>query len=237
MKNYKNCKLVVTGASAGIGKAIAKAFAEKGASVAICARNEEKLRACLDELEGGSERHFYAICDVRRKEEINDFCEEVKKKWGKIDVLVNNAGMFLPGEVHQEKDGLLEILMETNLYSAYRFSRAFADGMLENKSGHIFNISSVAGIMAYPNGGSYSITKFAMQGLTKALRDELKDHGVRVTGILPGATLTNSWAAYDGPEDRLMPAEDIAAAVISAYELSDRSVIEEMIIRPQQGDL
>jgi NADP-dependent 3-hydroxy acid dehydrogenase YdfG len=129
------------------------------------------------------------------------------------------------------------MMNETNLYSAYHLSRSLVPIMIENKNGHIFNMCSIASFMAYPNGGSYSISKFAMLGMSKVLREELKPHNVRVTSIMPGATMSNSWAAFDGPAERLMKAEDIAATVLAAYQLSKQSVVEEIVIRPQLGDL
>ena len=128
-------------------------------------------------------------------------------------------------------------MINTNLYSAYHLTRAILPGMLKQKKGHIFNICSTASIYAYPNGGSYSISKFAMYGMTKVLREELKDKAIRVTAILPGATWSDSWKGVDLPEDRLMDAGDIAKTIWSAYTLSDNAVIEELVIRPVEGDL
>jgi short-subunit dehydrogenase len=123
------------------------------------------------------------------------------------------------------------------LYSAYYTSRGIAPGMREAKSGHIFNMCSIASIKAYPNGGSYAISKFAMLGLSKMLREELKEFGVRVTSVLPGATLTASWEGTDLPNERFMDPQDVAEVVWGAYGLSKRSVVEEILIRPQLGDL
>jgi len=109
--------------------------------------------------------------------------------------------------------------------------------MIHNRSGHIFNICSIASIMAYANGGSYSISKFAMLGFNKVLREEMKPHGIRVTAVLPGATLTPSWDGADLPASRLMKPEDVADAVMGAYLLSKNSVVEEILIRPQEGDI
>jgi short-subunit dehydrogenase len=105
------------------------------------------------------------------------------------------------------------------------------------KSGHIFNMCSIASIKAYDNGGSYAIAKFALLGFSKCLREELKAHGIRVTAIMPGATKTASWDGVDLPEERFMKVEDVAEMVYAAYSLSGRSVVEEVIIRPQLGDI
>jgi short-subunit dehydrogenase len=131
----------------------------------------------------------------------------------------------------------LETLMEVNLYSAYYLTRAVLPLMLPQRAGHIFNMCSIASIIAYPNGGSYTISKFALLGFSKSLREEMKPKGIKVTAILPGATWTDSWRGADFPENRLMQASDIAKAVWAAYQMSGAAVVEELVIRPQLGDL
>ena len=138
---------------------------------------------------------------------------------------------------HEEPSGRLELMMETNLYSAYHLTRTIIPGMKEKGHGHVINICSVASQIAYPNGGSYSISKFALLGFGKVLREEVKSHGIKVTNILPGATWSDSWAGVDLPEDRLMKAQDIASTVWSVLQLSPSAVIEEVVVRPQLGDL
>ena len=109
--------------------------------------------------------------------------------------------------------------------------------MIERKSGHVFTTGSIAGIQAYAGGGSYSISKIALLGFTKALREDMKPHGIRVTSILPGATYTASWEGVDLPLERFMKATDIADAIYGAYALSNQTVVEEIILRPQLGDI
>ena len=105
------------------------------------------------------------------------------------------------------------------------------------KSGHIFNVCSIAGLQAYANGGSYSISKFALAGFTKNLREELKPHHVKVTAVYPGAVMTNSWGDYDNSAHRIMEAQDIATMIIAATKLSAQAVVEDIVLRPQLGDL
>lgn len=230
---------IITGASKGIGKAVALQLAQKGINLILNARNETDLEKAKSEClkqNPAIEVHIFPA-DVSKKEEVmklGTFCMETIDS---IDILVNNAGVFIPGAIHQEEDGMLEKMIDTNLYSAYHLTRALLPNMLERKKGHIFNICSTASIYAYPNGGSYSISKFALLGMSKVLRQELKEQNIRVTAILPGATWSASWAGVDLPEDRLMQAKDVAKALWNAYELSDNAVIEELIIRPQLGDL
>ena len=231
--------IIVTGASKGIGKALCLLLAEKGANVAFCARGMEAISALKKELQKINPKATFIgyQADVSIKAEVTAFAEYVTQQLGTIDILVNNAGMFTPGNVHEEEDGALEKMIETNLYSAYNLTRAIIPTMIDKKSGQVINICSVASILALPNGGSYSISKYALMGFTKVLREEMKEHGIRVTAILPGATWSNSWAGVELPEDRLMQATDIAKTIWNTIELGKTAVVEEVIIRPQLGDL
>ena len=230
--------VVVTGGSKGIGRAIIERFASAGFSIATCSRNQDDL----DELKKVVEKNYNVTVYIKKtdlslKEECDSFNQFVLGLKLPVAVLVNNSGRFIPGLVHEEEEGALESMIETNLYSAYHISRGLIPGMKDKNTGAIFNICSVASLMAYPNGGSYSISKFAMYGLSKALREELKPFGIKVTAVLPGAVLTGSWDGVDLPEERFIKAEDVAETIFSAYELSDRTVIEDLIIRPQLGDI
>lgn len=230
--------IVVTGGTKGIGKAIIERFAAEGFSIYTCARSQ----VGLDELRSELESRFPGVplftmrADLSQKSDVIAFAEAVKKQ-AIPDVLVNNTGVFLPGSIHSEPEGNFELLMQTNLYSAYYLTRAFTAEMIARKSGHIFSIGSIAGLTAYANSGSYAISKWAMLGFTKCLRQELKDYQIKVTSVMPGATYTDSWQGADIPESRFMKASDVAEAVWSAYNLSPYSVVEEIVIRPQLGDL
>jgi short-subunit dehydrogenase len=225
--------VVVTGASRGIGRAIAEKFSKEGHRVIICSRNETKL---------GEIKNLYPsiltfACDVSKKEEVLRFGDHVLSVFDRIDVLVNNAGVFEPGLILQEDDGVLEKMIDTNLYSAYYLTKRLAPTMIALKDGYIFNLCSVASLKAYENGGSYSISKFALLGFSKTLREELKEYNIKVTSVIPGATLTDSWAGTDLPESRFSKAEDIAALVYSITQLSKSSVVEDIVVRPQLGDI
>jgi short-subunit dehydrogenase len=231
--------IVVTGGSKGIGRAILEKFASHGFDVATCARNEQELK----DLELAFKNRFPTIkaftfkADMASKSQVNAFTSFILGLRRNVDVLVNNAGFFLPGEIVTEPDGTLESMINANLYSAYYTTRGIVPIMTKIKSGHVFNICSIASIKAYANGGSYAISKFAMLGMTKCLREELKNDGIRVTAVMPGATKTRSWESSSLPDDRFMTIEDIAETIYSANALSPRSVIEEIIIRPQLGDI
>lgn len=234
-----NKRIIVTGATKGIGKAVTEAFAAEGFDLALCSRTLKDLADFKSELKAKHPEIEVLIkaTDMSKKQEVIDFAEFVKSKWSQVDVLVNNAGVFFPGEILKEDDGILETMTETNLYSAYYLTRSVVPIMLPQKSGHIFNMCSIASLIAYPNGGAYSITKFALLGFSKVLREELKEKGIRVTSIMPGATWSNSWAGVDLPKERLMEAEDIASAILNAWKMGPSAVVEEVIIRPQLGDL
>ncbi len=231
--------VLITGGTKGIGLAIAEKFAEEGANLAVCARTPDDLKlmkANFDQKFPNATLITNDI-DVSSKGQILELAAWIKEKWDRLDVLVNNAGVFIPGEILSEADGKLETMMETNLYSAYHLTRALAPMMVNQKSGHIFNICSIASLIAYPNGGAYSISKFAMLGFSKVLREELKTKGVKVTSVMPGATWSASWEGADLPQELLMPAEDIGSLVLQIYKLSKVSVVEDIVIRPQLGDL
>lgn len=235
----KTKKAVITGATKGIGKATALKFAEQGFDVAICARNAKDVKAFKEHLNKTFPKiNVLAVaCDVSDKKQIDYFGDEVINQWKQVDVLVNNAGPFIPGKVYNEKEGTLETLINANLYSAYQLTRLLIKSFIKQKSGHIFNICSTASIKPYSNGGSYGITKFALLGFSKNLREELKPHNIKVTSVLPGPTYTNSWAKAKLPKERFMPAEDIARMIWSCYDLSAQTVVEEILMRPIKGDI
>lgn len=231
--------IVVTGGTKGIGRAIAERFAQAGFDVAVCARKTDDLEKLKSDFikKFPAQKTFVMAADMADKTQVASFAAFVKHIGQPVDVLVNNAGYFIPGSIATEKDGALEDMMNANLFSAYHMTRGLIDVMIARKSGHIFNMCSIASIKAYSNGGSYAITKFALLGFSKCLREELKQDNIRVTAILPGATRTASWDGIDLPDERFMSAEDVAETVFSAYSLSGRSVVEEILIRPQLGDI
>ena len=230
--------VIITGASKGIGKAIAEIFAANGHHLFMCSRGEVALYKTMEEM---MTRYPSAIIkakpfDLSRKEEAKAFgawCLE----YGVPDVLVNNAGLFEPGSVHNEPEGILESQLAVNLYSAYHVTRAVLPWMMEKRSGHIFNMCSIASLHAYANGGAYSVSKFALYGFSKNLREEMKPYGIKVTSVHPGAVMSDSWGNYDNSSKRIMEAADIAKLVYAASQLSPQACVEDIVIRPQLGDL
>ncbi len=232
-------KVVITGASRGLGFSMAEAFAAEGHDLFLTARNEVKLYHALESLMGRFPDQIIRAkaYDLGSKQGALGFGNWVLGLGVVPDILINNAGTFEPGRVIDEPDGQLEHMLQVNMLSAYHLTRIFLPALIKRKSGHIFNISSIAGIQAYPNGGSYSISKFALSGFSKNLREELKPYAVKVTCIYPGAVYTDSWAASGVEPGRIMRPSDIADTIVQIAKLSPQAVVEELVIRPLAGDL
>ena len=231
-------EVLVTGASRGIGKAVATIFAANGKSLFLSSRNEVALYKTMEQLQ----TNYPSISirakafDLSKKEnakELGNWC----LKHATPDIIVNNAGLFEPGSVHTEPEGALENQLAINLNSAYHLTRTLLPKMMERRSGHVFNLCSIASLHAYDNGGAYSISKFAMYGFSKNLREEMKPYNIKVTAVHPGAVLTDSWAGYDNSSNRIMEAEDIAKMIFACTQLSRAACVEDIVIRPQLGDL
>ena len=230
---------VITGASRGIGKALAQTFALHGYNLFLCSKTESHLLQAMEEIKTA----YPAISvdgkalDLGRKENATLFSEWVLHNTDSIDVLINNTGTFIQGNVSDEPDGALETMLEVNLYSAYHTTRALLPRMKAQKAGHIFTICSVASLAAYPGGGAYGISKYALLGFTRNLRAELKEHGIKVTAVIPGAVYTDSWKGSGVPESRIMETEDLTRMIFAATQLSPQAVVEDIVLRPQLGDL
>lgn len=232
----------ITGASQGIGRAVAEAFAEAlaedpDARIALAARSKGKLddvaAACRDR---GTEPRVVPL-DVTDDALVRESAEAILEAWGPPDVLVNNAGVFTYAPLDElTLDGFREQI-DVNLTGAFAVTHAFLPAMRERGEGHLFFMGSVASIQAYPGNAGYCAAKHGLRGLARVVREETKDEGLRVTTLLPGATRTPTWDGTDLPDERFMAPEDIARAVVDAYHLSGRTVIEELLLRPQQGDV
>lgn len=230
--------IVITGGSKGIGKALAIKFAANDHKIFICSRNKKDLAETAEEINKkykGAVQCFPA--DVSKKISAEKFSLWLQEKNIMPDILINNAGQFLPGSIHNEEEGVLEQMIAANLYSAYYITRALLPGMMERKSGHIFNMCSIASLTAYDNGGSYSISKHALMGFSKNLREEMKPYNIKVTAVYPGAVYTDSWEGSGVRASRVMQASDIAEIIYSASLLSPQACVEDIVIRPQLGDL
>ena len=231
-------KVVITGASKGIGKAIANQFAAAEHDLFLCSRGEYDLYQTVAALQTQYPHANIAarVSDMQQPDSVTAFAEWVLTQ-GVPDIVVNNAGQFIQGNISDEPEGTLHQLMETNLYSAYHLTRALLPSMKTNGKGHIFNICSIASLRAYPNGGSYGITKYALAGFNANLREELKQQGIKVTGVFLGATMSASWEGAGIQPDRIMQADDVAKMIFAATQLSAAAVVEDIVMRPQLGDV
>jgi short-subunit dehydrogenase len=230
---------VISGGTKGIGRALVEKFSDKGFDVATCSRTANDL----NELSESTAMKFpeidlYAFkADLSLSSGRNDFLNFLADLNRPVDILINNTGIFMPGQIYNEEPGTLEKLIETNLYSAYHLTRGLIGGMIRRREGYVVNICSTASIVAYTNGGSYGISKFALLGMSRVLREEMKDFNIRVSAVLPGATYTASWEGSDLPPERFIKPEDVAEIIWNAYSLSPASVVEEILIRPMAGDI
>jgi short-subunit dehydrogenase len=229
---------IITAATKGMGRAIAIAFAKENVNLAICARTEKDLAAFKTELLSINPniKVVTAAIDVSKKDQLLSFAEKAEEL-GSINIMVNNAGTFIPTAILDDEDDTMDTCLDINLKSAYLLYRYFGKKMIAAGLGHIFNICSVASVNPVVAAGSYSVTKFALLGLTKVMRLEMQQHGVKVTAIIPGSTLTASWDGAQVDKDAMVLPEDIASAVINIYKMSPGANVDEFVIKPAGGQI
>jgi len=224
---------IVTGATKGIGRAIALKLAENGYNLSICARNQKELNEFAVTLENLGVKVVYMATDCSDQRAVEGFCAFTSKELGAIDVLINNAGIFLPGLLLDEAEENFHQQLSLNLNAPYILSRFFGKVMRERQSGHIFNICSIASKEIVKNAGSYSVTKAALLSLNNVLRQELAPYNVKVTAILPGSTYTASWDGTTLPKEQFVQPEDIANTIDAILKLSVGVNVDEVILKPQ----
>ena len=228
---------IVTGSSTGNGFETSLLLAKNGFFTYATMRNLNKSTRIKEIAKNENLPLEVLELDVTNDKSVANTIDIIGNRHQRIDVLVNNAGTFIQGNVSNEPDGALEQMLEVNLFSAYHTTRALLPKMMEEKNGHIFTMCSIASLAAYPNGGAYSISKYALLGFTKNLRRELMPYNIKVTAIIPGAVYTDSWKDSGVAESRIMEAEDIAMMIYATSRLSPQATVEEILMRPQLGDL
>ena len=228
---------IVTGATKGMGRAIVMELAANNYNITFCARDEKEVQALLDDLRRNYPdlRFFGMRADMEESSEVSRFAEFAEASFGRVDVLLNNAGLYIPSELMKEDERCLERQMQVNVFAPHFLAKFFAAKMIGQGKGHIINICSIASLEPVIRAASYSISKMALLGLTKALREELRPAGVKVTAVLPGSTLTDSWSGTNLPSDWFILSEDIAKSIMNCLQMSSGANIDEIIIRPLYG--
>ena len=244
MNSLKNKIVFITGATAGIGKASARAFAKEGAKLILTARRENVLNEVAVELKEEFNAEVYtAKLDVTKVEEVKNIIDSLPEEWTKIDILVNNAGLAKGfGHIYADDTQNWEEMIDTNLKGAMYVIRHIVPGMIERGGGHVINLGSTAGHMSYANGGVYCATKFGMRAISDALRIELLDKNIRVSSVDPGAVETEfSNTRFGGDKERAkkvyegttpLNGDDIAEAIIFCATRPPHANINEIIITP-----
>src|SRR5215211_6209714 len=212
---------LVTGASSGLGRATAITLAHSGADVALVARSAEELQSAKEEVSKRDPRALSLPTDLAKEEETSATVERTVEEFGRIDVLVNAAGTDAPGSVEELSVEGWDRTLDVNLRAPFLLSKAAFPYMREAGGGTIINISSVAGKKGWANASAYCASKFGLTGLTEALADEGKEHGIRAIVVYPGAMATN-WGAFS-PEERQQsePNEALATQVLAPERVAD----------------
>jgi 3-oxoacyl-[acyl-carrier protein] reductase len=223
---------LVTGASRGIGRAIASRLGRLGASVAICARSRDELERAAAGLRDEGIRALPIVADVTRAADVQRMIEQTCAQFGEIEILVNNAGVGVFGSFHERSEPDWDAVLDTNLKAVFLASRAVAPRMIPLGRGHIINISSLASKSAFPGGAIYCASKWGLMGLTACMAEDLRAHGIRVSVICPGSVATD-FSSHSGrnPATLLQP-EDVAHAVAMLVTQSPHSFISEVDVRP-----
>lgn len=226
---------VITGAGRGIGAAIATKLATLGAATVLCGRTRAPLESTAAAIEKAGGRTETAECDVTDLRSVEHVAARVRQALGRIDVLVNNAGIGgFGGPLHQMPPESWDQVLNTNLRGVYYCIRAFAPMMISARSGHIINISSLAGKNALPNGAAYSASKWGLNGLSYSVAEELRGHNIRVSVICPGSVDTELSPHAGKDHSKMLQPDDVAHAVQMLVTQAPQSFVSEILLRPTQ---
>jgi 3-oxoacyl-[acyl-carrier protein] reductase len=230
--------ILISGASQGIGAAIAECFANTDFPVrlALIARNEIELEKVKARCGGATDVQSYVV-DVSDEQQVQDFSATLDSELGDVSVLINNAGAWHGAAIQDMSVADFDRIIAVNLRSTFLLSRMVLPSMLRRQFGDIFNMSSTAGFEGYAGVSAYCAAKHGVNGFTKALREEVRGKGIRVSCVSPGPTYSPSWRASGVAKEQLMPAEDVARAFVDIYRMDRNVVIEDIVLRPQCGHI
>lgn len=226
---------IVTGAGRGIGAAIARSLGGLGATAVLCGRSQAVLESNAKVITEAGGKAEVIPCDVTSLESVEAAAKRFESSFGRLDILVNNAGIGgFGGPLHQLPPDAWDKILNTNLRGVYYAIRALAPMMIRARSGHIINISSIAGKNALPNGTAYAASKWGLNGLSYSVAEELRVHNIRVSVICPGSTNTEL-SPHEGKDpNKMLQPEDVAHAVEMLVTQAPQSFVSEIILRPTQ---
>ncbi|MFT6746948.1 MAG: 3-oxoacyl-[acyl-carrier protein] reductase [Glaciecola sp.] len=225
---------LITGASRGLGKALAVFFADKGFDLHLVARNSELLNEVKSELENqfSVDVNVYP-CDFSNPKNTEKLAVKLSSTIQQLDMLINNAGVFEMGILEESSSEQVQKLLNINLMGAFNLSKVFIPMFKKQGKGHVFNIGSIVTEHPRKDIAAYTISKFALKGLTETLRDELKDFQVKVTELIPGSINTSSWDGIDNiPKQDFIQTEELVQAIWMCFNNTIASNIETLTIRP-----
>lgn len=226
---------LVTGAGRGIGAAIARELANLGATTALCGRTRSALEPTAQAIVKSGGKAEVLPCDVTDLASLEKAAGQIESSFRRLDILVNNAGVGgFGGLLHRLPPEEWDRILNTNLRGVYYMTRAFAPMMIAARSGHIINISSLAGKNPLPNGAAYAASKWGLNGLSYSLAEELRVHNIRVSVICPGSTNTELSPHQGKDTSKMLQPEDVAHAVAMLVTQSPQSFVSEISMRPTQ---
>ncbi len=235
----KNKIIWVTGASTGIGKAIAEKFSSKGCTVVITARSKSRLDDIVKEIRLTGREAMAYVCDVSSERSVIHTAKKIQEKYGTIDVLINNAGATVFKSFLDTETKDYDNVIDTNLKGPFLCMKAVLPQMIRKKTGSIINILSVAANTTFENSSVYSASKAGMQAMASCIRKEVRKHNIKICNIYPGAVETDMWdiKARQQFRNRMMTPADIGEITFDVYNKPERLMVEDLVVRPVKGDL
>ena len=230
MQNNEKMNFIITGASRGLGAEFAKFASKFGGTIGLIATNQESLKSIASNLKGCSVITY--ACDFTEQDSVDALVEELSADFDPIDVIINNVGSFELGELENTSMKQVDKMLDINFKAAFSITQKFLSEFKKNKTGFIFNIGSIITESPRKDISAYTISKFALQGYTKVLCDDLKDFGVKVTEIIPGSIKTSSWDGIEAPKEDFVQPKDIVSAVDMVINSSKGANFEQIIVRP-----